>query len=84
MENNQIHQNIDVSLAEGIELVINRRQTMSAVAPTLILLLKNGAKLARNYLAMPSRMTPYHVICRSPGDHRELLELMIKSWTKIT
>ena len=80
MENpNPIHQNFDGSLAEGIELVISRRRTLSDVAPTLIILLKNGAKLARNYLAMPGRMTPYHVICRWPGDHHELLELMIKN-----
>ena len=78
MENNQIHQDFDVSLAEGIELVMSRRRTISAVAPTLIILLQNGAKWYPNYLPMSDTMTLYHVICRSTGDHQVLLELMVK------
>ena len=78
MENNPVHPNFDGSLEQGIELVINRKRTMSDIAPTLIILLQNGAKLTRNYLMKPGMITPYHVICRSTGDHQELLELMIK------
>ena len=78
MKNTPVPQNFDGSLKQGIELVMSKERTMSDVAPTLMVLLQNGAKLARNYLVMPSMMTPYHVICRSTGDHQQLLELMIK------
>ena len=78
MENNPVHHNLDGSLADGIELVMSKKRTLSDVAPTLIILLQNGAKWNRDDLIMPGRMTPYHVICRSIGDHKELLELMIK------
>ena len=78
VEKNPEHQNLYGSLKRGIELVISRRRTMSDVAPTLIILLQNGAKLAHDHLIMSGDMTPYHVICRSTGDHQELLELMIK------
>ena len=78
MENNPVQQNFYESLKQGIELVISDRRTMSDVAPTLIILLQNGAKLEHAHLIMPGGMTPYHLICRSNGDHHELLELMIK------
>ena len=78
MEKNPDHQHFDGCLAEGLELVINRKRTMSDVAPTLVILLQNGAKWNGDDLIMPGRMTPYHVICRTAGDHEELLELMIK------
>ena len=78
VENIPVHHNCDVSLADGIELVISKKRTLSDVAPTLEILLQNGAKLAHDYLIMAGRITPYHVICRSTGDHQELLELMIK------
>ena len=78
MENNPVQQNFYGRLKQGLKLVINCRRTMSDVAPTLIMLLQNGAKVDRKYHTMPGRMTPYHVICSSPGDHQELLKLMIK------
>ena len=78
MENNPEHSNFDGSLSDGIELVISGRRTMSDDVSTLIKFLQNGAKVARNYRIMPGGMTPYHVICRSNGDHQALLELMIK------
>ena len=78
MKNNPVRQNFHGRLKQGIELVISRRRTMSDVAPTLITLLQNGAKLEHDHLIMSGEMTPYHVICRSTGDHQELLELMIK------
>ena len=78
MENNPVHHNCDGSLADGIELVMCKTRTLSDVAPTLIILLQNSAKWNHDDLIMPGRMTPYHVICHSIGDHKELLELMIK------
>ena len=78
VENNPEHQNLYGSLKRGIELVISKRRTMSDVAPTLITLLQNGAQWDCDHLIMSGGITPYHVICRSNGDHHELLELMIK------
>ena len=78
MENNPVHHNFNGTLAHGIELVMSKERTLSDVAPTLIILLQNGAKLAHDHLTIPGEMTPYHVICRSTGDHQELLELMVK------
>ena len=78
LKNNPEHQNFYGSLEQGIELVISGKRTMSEVAPTLMTLLQNGAKWAYDHLLMPGMKTPYHVICRSTGDHQELLELMIK------
>ena len=78
MENNPVQQNFYGRLKQGLKLVISGRRTMSDVAPTLIILLQNGAKVDRKYHTMPGRMTPYHVICCSPGDYQELLMLMIK------
>ena len=59
---------------------MSRKRTMSDVAPTLIILLQNGAKLDPNYRIMSDMitMTPSHVICSSIGDHQELLELLMK------
>ena len=71
-------QNFYRILEQSIEQVIDGRRTLSDVAPKLIILLKNGAKWNRNDLIMSGGMTPCHVICRSKGDHQELLELMIK------
>ena len=78
MENNPVQQNFYGRLKQGLKLVISCRRRMSDVAPTLIILLQNGAKVDRKYHTMPGRMTPYHVICSSPGDYQELLKLMIK------
>ena len=78
LENNPVRQDFKGALKQGIVLVLNKTRTMSDVAPTLEVLLKNGARWGRNAKLMPSKITPYHVICDSTGDHRELLELMIK------
>ena len=78
LENNPVKQNYDGTLKQGIELVLSKTRTMSEVAPTLKVLLQNGARWGRNVMLMPTRMTPYHVICGSTGDHHDLLELMIK------
>ena len=78
MENNPVRQDFTGALEQGIELVLSKTQTMSDVEPTLMVLLQNGAKWGGNVQRMPTKMTPYHVICSSTGDHYELLELMIK------
>ena len=76
LDDNLVQQDFYGSLAFGIELVISKKQTMSEVAPTLKMLLQYGAKWGGNDL--PSKTTPYHVICQSTGDHYEILDLIIK------
>ena len=44
MDDNQVQQNLDGTLAYGIKLVTNKKRTMSDVAPTLKMLLQYGAK----------------------------------------
>ena len=78
LENNPVRQDFKGVLKEGIELVLSKTRTMSDVAPTLKVLLQNGARWGHRVKLKPTRMTPYHVICSSTGDHLELLELMIK------
>ena len=78
MENIPVYQNFCRSLKHCIELVISRKRTMSDVAPKMRMLLQDCTKLAHDHLIMPGGMTPYHLICRSPGDLQPLLELTIK------
>ena len=78
LENNPVGQDFKGVLKEGIELVSRGTRTISDVAPTLMVLLQSGAKWGRTAKLTPSKMTPYHVICKNTGDHHELLELMIK------
>ena len=78
MENHPTHQTLDLQLEYGIELVMNKTWTMSEVAPIMKMLLQHGAKWDRPDRLVKCKMTPYHVICGSTGDHYELLELMIK------
>ena len=79
LENIPVQQNFDGSLAQGIELVLSKTKTVSDVAPTLMILLQNGAKWrSDDPQRSVSVTTPYHVICSGTGDHHELLELMIK------
>ena len=78
MENNPVCQDFNGALKQGIELAMSKTRTMLDIAPTLQVLLQNGAKWGPNVTLMPSRMTPYHVICSTTGDHHEVLELMIK------
>ena len=42
------------------------------------MLLQSGAKWNSDVL-LDEQKTPCHIICESPGDHHELLDLMIKS-----
>ena len=78
LENNPVHPDFKGALKQGIELVLNRTRTMSEVAPTMKVLLQNGARWVHKVRLTSIRMTPYHVICNSTGDHHDLLELMIK------
>ena len=78
MEHNPVQQTLVGSLEYGMELVTSKTRTMSEVAPTMKMLLRNGAKWDRPDRLVKCKMTPYHVICGSTGDHYELLELMIK------
>ena len=78
LENNPVYQNFCRSLKQCIELVISRKRTMSDVAPKMTMLLQDCTNLAHDHLIMPGRLTPYHLICRSPGDLQPLLELTIK------
>ena len=74
MENNPVQQNFDGCVELIIRLVRNQSMTVSDLAPTLIVLLQNGA--AWNIPPTPVS-TPYHVVCGGTGDHQELLKLMI-------
>ena len=48
------------------------------MAPALTILLQSGAKW-NSVALLDNQKTPLHIICESPGDHHELLDLMIKS-----
>ena len=78
LENNPVCLNFARSLTYGIHLVTNNVRQVSDVAPTLTILLQYGAKWNRVDLLTPGTSTPYHVVCRSTGDHHELLQLMTK------
>ena len=77
--NNPVQQSdLDRSLSRGILMVQRKEKELSHVAPALIILLKSRAKWNSDALLVDQK-TPYHIICESPGDHHELLDLMIKS-----
>ena len=79
LESNPVRQyTLDRCMLLGFENVQKENRTLSDVAPTLKLLLKSGAKWKDGTL-LKHRTTPYHIICYSPGDHQELLDLMIAS-----
>ena len=69
---------LDRCLLRRLQSVHRKERELSHVASALTLLLQSGAKWNRNVL-LDEDKTPYHIICESPGDHHELLELMIKS-----
>ena len=78
MEHNPVQQTLVGSLKYGMELVMSKNRTMSEVAPTMKMLLWNGAKWYGDNQLMKYKMTPYHAICDSTDDHHELLKLLIK------
>ena len=72
---------LDRCLLRGLQIVQRNERQLSHVAPALTMLLQSGAKWNSDVL-LDRQMTPLHIICRSPGDHHELLDLMIKSSTQ--
>ena len=77
--NNPVQQSdLDKCLLRGLQIVQRKESELSHVAPGLTLLLQSGAKWNSEAL-LEEQKTPYHIICESPGDHHELLDLMIKS-----
>ena len=79
LESNPVqHSDLDNCLLRGLQIVQHKVKELSYVAPVLTLLLQSGAKWNRDAW-LNNQRTPYHIICRSRGDHHELLDLMIKS-----
>ena len=74
---------LDRCLLRGLQAVQQNVRELSRVAPALTLLLQSGAKWNSDDL-LDGQTTPYHIICESPGDHHELLDLMIKSLQGVT
>ena len=69
---------LDGCLLSGLQIVQRKERELSHVAPALTLLLQSGAKWNGTAL-LDDQKTPLHIICESPGDHHELLDLMFKS-----
>ena len=76
--NNQVLQSdLDRCLFRGLRMMQRQEKELSHVAPTLTLLLQSSAKWNIDIL-LDNQKTPYHIICESPGDHHQLLDLMIE------
>ena len=69
---------LDRCLVRSLQSVQREERELSHVAQALTILLHAGAKWNSDTW-LDTRRTPYHIICDSPGDHHELLNLMIKS-----
>ena len=79
LESNPVRQSdLDSCLLRGLQIVQRKKRQLSHVAHTLAKLLQFGAKWNGDAL-LDEQKTPYHIICESPGDHHELLDMMIKS-----
>ena len=72
---------LDRCLVRGLQAVQREERELSQMAQTLITLLHAGAKWNSDTF-LDDQNTPYHIICDSPGDHHELLYLMIKSFQR--
>ena len=68
---------LDRCLLRGFRIVQRKEKELSHIAPALKLILQSGAKWNSDAL-LDLQKTPYHIICASPGDHHELLDLMIE------
>ena len=68
---------LDRGLLRGLRVVQREQRQLSHVAPALTVLLQARATWSSNTM-LDEQKTPYHIICESPGDHHELLYLMIK------
>ena len=69
---------LDRCLVRGLQIVQRKERKLSQMAQTLRILLQFGAKWNSDTL-LGDQKTPYHIICESPGDHHEMLDMMIKS-----
>ena len=69
---------LDSCLLLGLQIVERKEKVLSDMAPVITILLQSGAKWNSDVL-LDNQRTPYHIICRSRGDHHKLLDLMIKS-----
>ena len=67
---------LDECLLRVLQVVQQKKRELSHVASALTILLQSGAKW-KNDDMLDEQKTPYHIICESPGDHHELLDLMI-------
>ena len=77
--NNLVQQSdLDRCLLRGLQIVQQKKRELSQIAQTLTTLLQSGAKWNSDTL-LDGQKTPYHIICESPGDHHELLDMMINS-----
>ena len=82
--NNPVQQSdLDSCLLHGLRMVQREERELSCMAPALALLLKFGAKWNSDAL-LDDQKTPLHIICESPGDHHQLLDLVIKSSPQTT
>ena len=72
------HNDLDKRLLSGLRMAQQEKKKLSHIAPLLVMLLQSGAKWNSDVL-LDEQKTPCHIICESPGDHHELLDLMIKS-----
>ena len=68
---------LDRCLLRGFRIVQRKEKELSHIAPALKLILQSGAKWNSDAL-LDLQKTPYHIICAAPGDHHELLDLMIE------
>ena len=79
LERNHVEQgDLDRCLLRGLQIVQSNPRELSHVAPALTILLQFGATW-NCYALLDDEQTPLHIICKSPGDHHQLLDLMIKS-----
>ena len=77
VNNQMLQSDLDRCLLHGLRIVHRKEREFSHVAPALTLLLQSGAKWNIDIL-LDNQKTPYHIICESPGDHHQLLDLMIQ------
>ena len=68
---------LDKCLLRVIQIVQQKEKELSVVAHALTLLLQAGAKWNNDVLL--DKKTPLHIMCESPSDQHQLLDLMIKS-----
>ena len=79
LTNSDVHRtDLNRCLLYGLQIVQQKVRELSHVAPALTLMLQSGA-MWNSYVLLDNYKTPYHVICESPGDHHELLEMMINT-----